>query len=59
MKTIKKTIIRLKGYLADETNEDVKRGIYMCLQAIKNDLEIEEPNLIKTFELEEDLEKYL
>ncbi len=59
MKTIKKTIIRLKGYLADEQNEDVKLGIYMCLQTIKNDLEIENPKLIKMFELEEDLEKYL
>ena len=55
---IKKSILRLKKYLKEE-NIDVKRGIYMSLQSIKNDLSIEDEDLIKFLELDEDLEKYL
>lgn len=56
---IKKSILRLKKYLKEEENIDVKRGIYMSLQSIKNDLSIEDEDLIKFLELDEDLEKYL
>ncbi len=56
---IKKSILRLKKYLKEEENIDVKRGIYMSLQSIKNDLSIEDENLIKFLDLDEDLEKYL
>jgi hypothetical protein len=56
---IKKAIVRIKENIKEQTDENVRLGMYMVLQTIKNEIDIKDAELLDKVGLKEDLEKYL
>lgn len=56
---LKKSIARIKERLVQEKNQEIKLGLYMALNSLKNDLSIEDEAILSEIGLDENLEKYL
>ena len=56
---LKRSIARIKEQLVQEENQEIKLGLYMALNSLKNDLSIEDEAILSEIGLDENLEKYL
>ena len=57
--TLKKSIGRIKEQLKQEECQEVRLGLYMALNSLKNDFIIEDESFLSKIGLDEDLDKYL
>ena len=57
--TLKKSIDRIKEQLKQEESQEIKLGIYIALNSLKNDFMIEDEKILTKIGLDEELEKYL
>ena len=56
---LKKAVKRIKENFREQENSEIKLGLYMALQTLKNEIEINDEEILEELELNEDLEKYL
>ena len=56
---LKKAVKRIKDNLREQEDSEIKLGLYMALQTLKNEIEINDEEMLEELELNEDLEKYL
>lgn len=56
---LKYSVERIKEQLKQEQCQEIKLGIYMALNSLKNDFAIEDESFLTKIGLDEDLEKYL
>jgi hypothetical protein len=56
---LKDSVERIKEQLKQEQCQEIKLGIYMALNSLKNDFAIEDESFLTKIGLDEDLEKYL
>ena len=59
VKTLKAAIDRIKEQLKEEECQEIKLGLYMALNSLKNDFAIEDESFLSKIGLDEELEQYL
>jgi hypothetical protein len=59
VKTLKASIDRIKERLKEEECQEIKLGLYMALNSLKNDFAIEDESFLSKIGLDEELEQYL
>ena len=56
---LKNAVKRIKDNLREQEDSEIKLGLYMALQTLKNEIEINDEEMLEELGLNEELEKYL